>query len=38
VPTCIIGRHRTSDFRLRAMLERLAPSEVLVITNRCPAS
>jgi len=37
VPTCIIGRHRTSDFRLRAMLERLAPSEVLVITNRCPA-
>jgi 4-amino-4-deoxy-L-arabinose transferase-like glycosyltransferase len=38
VPTCIIGRHRTSDFRLRAMLERLAPSEVLVITNRCPAT
>jgi 4-amino-4-deoxy-L-arabinose transferase-like glycosyltransferase len=37
VPTCIIGRHRTSDFRLRAMLERLGPSEVLVITNRCPA-
>jgi 4-amino-4-deoxy-L-arabinose transferase-like glycosyltransferase len=37
VPTCIIGRHQTSDFRLRAMLERLAPSEVLVITNRCPA-
>ena len=37
VPTCIIGRHRTSDFRLRAMLDRLAPSEVFVITNRCPA-
>ena len=38
VPTCIIGRHRTSDFRLRAMLDRLAPSEVLVITNDAPRS
>jgi 4-amino-4-deoxy-L-arabinose transferase-like glycosyltransferase len=37
VPTCVVGGHQTADMRLRAMLDRQTPSEVLVITNRCPA-
>jgi len=37
VPTCVIGRHLTSDIRLRALLERRPPPEVFVITNRCSA-
>src|SRR5688572_6644130 len=37
VETCVVGRHLTSDIRLRTLLERQAPPEVLVITNRCPA-
>jgi hypothetical protein len=36
VETCVIGRHATSDIRLRSLLEREPPPEVLVITNRCP--
>ena len=39
VETCVIGRHATADIRLRTLLQRQAPPEVLVITNRCrPAS
>ena len=39
VETCVIGRHATADIRLRTLLNRQAPPEVLVITNRCrPAS
>jgi 4-amino-4-deoxy-L-arabinose transferase-like glycosyltransferase len=38
VQTCVIGRHLTSDIRLRSLLERRPPPEVLVITNRCPAT
>jgi 4-amino-4-deoxy-L-arabinose transferase-like glycosyltransferase len=37
VPTCVVGRHLTSDIRLRELLERRPPPEVAVITNRCPA-
>ena len=37
VETCIVGRHLTSDIRLRSLLERQPPPEVFVITNRCPA-
>jgi hypothetical protein len=37
VETCVIGRHLTSDIRLRSLLERQPPPEVLLITNRCPA-
>jgi 4-amino-4-deoxy-L-arabinose transferase-like glycosyltransferase len=36
VETCVIGRHLTSDIRLRSLLERQPPPEVLLITNRCP--
>jgi 4-amino-4-deoxy-L-arabinose transferase-like glycosyltransferase len=36
VETCVVGRHQTSDIRLRTMLEKQAPPEVLVISNRCP--
>jgi 4-amino-4-deoxy-L-arabinose transferase-like glycosyltransferase len=35
VETCVIGRHATADIRLRTLLQRQAPPEVLVITNRC---
>src|SRR5688572_16600346 len=35
VETCVIGRHATADIRLRTLLHRQAPPEVLVITNRC---
>jgi 4-amino-4-deoxy-L-arabinose transferase-like glycosyltransferase len=35
--TCVIGRHLTSDIRLRSLLEQQPPPEVLLITNRCPA-
>ena len=35
VETCVIGRHLTSDIRLRSLLERRPPPEVLLITNRC---
>ena len=38
VETCVIGRHLTSDIRLRSLLERQPPPEVLLITNRCPAT
>ena len=38
VATCVVGRHQTSDIRLREMLARRAPPEVAVITNRCPPS
>jgi 4-amino-4-deoxy-L-arabinose transferase-like glycosyltransferase len=37
VETCIVGRHHTSDIRLRSLLERRPPPEVFVITNRCPS-
>jgi 4-amino-4-deoxy-L-arabinose transferase-like glycosyltransferase len=37
VETCIVGRHHTSDIRLRSLLERQPPPEVFVISNRCPA-
>ncbi len=36
VETCVIGRHLTSDIRLRSLLEQQPPPEVLLITNRCP--
>jgi 4-amino-4-deoxy-L-arabinose transferase-like glycosyltransferase len=35
-PTCIVGRHPTTDMRLRNMLERRPPPEVFVVSNRCP--
>ena len=37
VETCVVGRQKTADIKLRSLLERWAPPEVLVITNRCPA-
>ena len=37
VETCVIGRHLTSDIRLRSLLEQQPPPEVFLITNRCPA-
>jgi 4-amino-4-deoxy-L-arabinose transferase-like glycosyltransferase len=36
IETCVLGQHPTSDIRLRSLLERRPPPEVLVITNRCP--
>ena len=36
VETCVVARHQTGDIKLRSLLERWAPPEVLVITNRCP--
>ena len=35
VKTCVIARHPTADIRLRTLLRREAPPEVLVISNRC---
>jgi 4-amino-4-deoxy-L-arabinose transferase-like glycosyltransferase len=35
VETCVVARHQTADIKLRSLLERWAPPEVLVITNRC---
>jgi 4-amino-4-deoxy-L-arabinose transferase-like glycosyltransferase len=37
VETCVVARHATADVRLRTLLERHSPPEILVITNRCPA-
>ena len=36
VETCIVARQKTADIKLRSLLERWEPPEVLVITNRCP--
>jgi len=37
VDTCVVASHQTADIKLRSLLvERLAPPEVIVITNRCP--
>ena len=36
VETCVVARRKTADIKLRSLLERWAPPEVLVITNRCP--
>jgi 4-amino-4-deoxy-L-arabinose transferase-like glycosyltransferase len=36
VETCVVAREKTADIKLRSLLERWAPPEVLVITNRCP--
>ena len=36
VETCVVGRHPTADIRLRTLLEKRPPPEVLVVTNRCP--
>ena len=36
VETCIVARQKTADIKLRSLLERWAPPEVLVISNRCP--
>jgi 4-amino-4-deoxy-L-arabinose transferase-like glycosyltransferase len=39
VETCVIARHATADIRLRTLLERQSPPEILVISNQCrPAS
>ena len=38
VETCVVARHPTADIKLRTLIQRTAPPEVLVITNRCPAS
>jgi len=35
VETCVVARHQTADIKLRSLLERWAPPEVLVITNKC---
>ena len=37
VDTCVVARHLTADIKLRSLLvERSAPPEVIVVTNRCP--
>ena len=36
VETCVVARQKTADIKLRSLLERWAPPEVLVISNRCP--
>jgi len=36
VETCLIGRHRVADVRLRTLLESRPPPQVVVMTNRCP--
>ena len=38
VPTCVLARHATSDVRLRSILELQPPPEVVLMTNRCPAT
>ena len=38
VPTCIVARHRTSDVRLRSILQMESPPEIFLVTNRCPAA
>ena len=38
VPTCVLARHATSDVRLRSILELEPPPEVVLVTNRCPAT
>ena len=38
VETCVIARHATADIRLRTLLDRQSPPEILVITNRCPSA
>jgi 4-amino-4-deoxy-L-arabinose transferase-like glycosyltransferase len=35
VRTCVVARHPTADIRLRTLLRREAPPEILVISNRC---
>src|SRR5687768_10468682 len=35
VATCVIARHPTSDIRLRSILRREPPSEVLLVTTKC---
>jgi 4-amino-4-deoxy-L-arabinose transferase-like glycosyltransferase len=37
VPTCVLARHPTSDVRLRSILQREPPPEILLVTNRCGA-
>jgi 4-amino-4-deoxy-L-arabinose transferase-like glycosyltransferase len=37
VRTCVLARHPTSDIRLRSVLQRQPPPDVLLITNRCGA-
>jgi 4-amino-4-deoxy-L-arabinose transferase-like glycosyltransferase len=37
VAGCVVARQKTADIKLRSLLERWEPPEVLVITNRCPA-
>ena len=36
VEACVVARQKTADIKLRSLLERWAPPEVLVISNRCP--
>jgi 4-amino-4-deoxy-L-arabinose transferase-like glycosyltransferase len=36
VETCVVARQKTADIKLSSLLERWAPPEVLVISNRCP--
>jgi 4-amino-4-deoxy-L-arabinose transferase-like glycosyltransferase len=38
VPTCVLARHPTADVRLRSILELEPPPEVVLVTNRCPAT
>jgi hypothetical protein len=38
VESCVVARQKTADIKLRSLLERWAPPEVLVISNRCPPS
>jgi 4-amino-4-deoxy-L-arabinose transferase-like glycosyltransferase len=35
VPTCELARFPTSDIRLRSLLRRSPPPEIILITNRC---
>jgi 4-amino-4-deoxy-L-arabinose transferase-like glycosyltransferase len=36
VQACVVARQKTADIKLSSLLERWAPPEVLVISNRCP--
>ena len=35
VQTCVVARHPTADIRLRTLLRRETPPEILVVSNRC---
>jgi 4-amino-4-deoxy-L-arabinose transferase-like glycosyltransferase len=38
VPTCELGRRATSDIKLRSVIARVPPPEVVLVTTRCAPS